>query len=186
MRFGKVFACATGAAALALAGCHYYSPPPSSLEDNMFVAGALGRVDSQLQLSQMAEQKAHTPSLVAYAKEVAAERALLRDRLAATAQADGVGMDTNGAPHLDTFQPLEGEAFERAYVAAQIEDQRNNLDSFMFEAQNGANPALRKLASAEVPRLQHDLDAAAAIVKTLPFEDESTSSSSTGMGNPAR
>lgn len=187
MRLGKSAALLAGAAALSLAGCQWLgmektAPARSTLEDNMFLAAALARVDSQLDLARMAGEKAKTASLVAYAKGVASERAGLQERLAAAAKADGVGRDTRKAPRLDDFAPPQGEAFERAYVAAQIEDQQNNLDSFVFEAENGTNPALKSLAAAEVPRLKQDLAAAAAIVKDLPFEAESNTAN---LANPA-
>ncbi|HXQ51239.1 MAG TPA: DUF4142 domain-containing protein [Stellaceae bacterium] len=146
------------------------APPTSVLQDDMFLGAALARTQSQLELAQMAAAKAHTASLVAYAKRVASERAPLWDKLAEAARASGVGSDTNHVAPLDALKPLDGEAFERAYVASQLEDQQNNLDFFAFEAQNGGSADLRQLAADELPRLQQDLADARGIVKNLPFE----------------
>lgn len=191
MRLGRgvlLVAC-MAAAVLSLTDCSMYTlfgrrtapsrvagsappPPPPTLEDNSFLAAALAHVDSELALSQMASEKARTPSLVAYAKSVAEERAGLKDKLAAAAQAVGVAGDTNNVPRLDEFAPLKGPAFEHAYVAAELEDQRNNLDSFLFESQNGGKPEFKELAANEVPRLEADLDQATGIVRDLPLVPE--------------
>jgi putative membrane protein len=196
MRWGKGTRLAAAMAALALAGCQWLgredgtattaepaATAQSTLEDEMFLASALAHVDSQLALARMAAQKGKTPSLLAYAKSVADERTGLADRLAAAARQDGVGSDTGKAPRLDDFTPLKGEAFERAYVAAEIEDQQNNLDSFDFEAAHGTDPALKDLAAAELPRLKQDLAQAAAIVKDLPF-GKSGANAESGMESP--
>jgi putative membrane protein len=161
---GAALACVGGARAAERA------PPTSVLQDDMFLGSALAHTQSELELAQLVETKAHTPSLIAYAKRVAADRAPLRDRLAAAASASGVGGDTGHTPLASTLEPLQGEAFERAYVASQLEDQQNNLDFFAFEAQTGANAALRQLAAAELPLLQKDLADALAVVQDLPFE----------------
>jgi putative membrane protein len=145
-------------------------PPTTVLQDDMFLGSALAHTQSELELAQLVVTKAHTASLVAYARRVAADRVPLRDKLAAAAKVDGVSGDTGHTPLASSLQPLAGEAFERAYVASQLEDQQNNLDFFTFEAKTGTNAGLRRLAADELPRLQKDLADALAVVKDLPFE----------------
>jgi predicted outer membrane protein len=174
----------TGAAlgaALLLASCAWFAVEPeqrrtAALENDMFIAAALAHAQSELELAQLAQQKAHTPSLVAYARRIADERASLHDRLAAAAKADGAAGDGNHTPDIAAFRPLEGEAFERAYVGSQIEDQQNNLDFFDFEAKNGSNAELKDLAASTLPQLQQDLADALNIVKDLPFEQTTDAS----------
>ena len=178
------------AAVLALAGWSGSAlaetgPRSSAIEDDMFLATALARAQSEIELAQMAEQKAHTPSLVAYARRVADGRTALRDKLVAASKASGIASDSNHTPSVDSFKPLQGEAFERAYVASQLEDQQNNLDFFEFEAQNSENSDLRDLAGAALPQLRQDLTAARDIVKDLPF-DAATDESQSVVVNPRR
>lgn len=176
MRLRNWAALTAGAAALALAACHGVdrpaptaAPRASSIEDDMFVASALAHVESQRDLARMTVTKAQTRALADYAKSVAAERDGLARRLAAAAEKQGVGVDSNTAPHTQDFAPLKGLAYERAYVAAEIEDQRNNLDAFRFEAANGRDPGLKSLAAAELPRLEQDLAGVEATVRDLPL-----------------
>jgi putative membrane protein len=188
MRFASTGA-ALGAALL-LASCAWFGIAPAqrrtaALDNDMFVSAALAHAQSELELAQLAEQKAHTPSLVAYARRIADERAPLHDRLAAAAKADGAAGDGNHTPDIASFRPLEGEAFERAYVASQIEDQQNNVDFFDFEARTGSDPDLKTLAASALPQLQQDLADALTIVNDLPFE-ETTDASQGVVVNPRR
>lgn len=155
----------------------------AALDDDMFLAAAIAHSQSELELAQFARQKAHTPELVAYARRIADERASLSDSLAAAAKTSGAKGDANHTPNIDLFKPLEGEAFERAYVASQIEDQQNNLDFFVFEAQSSASSSLRTLAASALPQLQQDLADAQNVVKDLPFEEQ-TDASEGIMVNP--
>ncbi|MGH7091240.1 MAG: DUF4142 domain-containing protein [Stellaceae bacterium] len=165
------------AALLALAGCQAFDRPApeaaragaGALEDDMFLGAALAHVQSQRDLARMTVAKAQSPALLTYAKSVASEREGLAQRLADAAERQGVGADGNAVPHAQDFAHLTGLAFERAYVAAQIEDQRNTLDDFRFEAANGRDGGLKSLAAAELPRLEQDLAGVEAAVKTLPL-----------------
>lgn len=176
---------ATLAVALLLAGCESQRSAASGItvEDGMFVAAALAHTDSQLALAHMAEEKAKTPAILAYAKRIEDDRAGLDQRLAAAAKEHGVGPAANSAPRIENFQPLQGVPFERAYVAAEIEDERNNLDFFVFESENGSDPALKEMAAAEIPQLKQDLATADGLAKEIPFEAEG---SEAGEGIPAR
>jgi predicted outer membrane protein len=151
----------------------------ATLENDIFLSTALAHAQSELELAQMARQKAHTRSVVAYAQRISGERAPQVDQLSAAAKAAGVSADTNHSPNTAAYKPLEGEAFERAYVAAQIEDQQNAIDIYDFASQNSNDANLRKLAVDALPQLRQDLADAIGVVKDIPFE--STSDSSQGV-----
>jgi predicted outer membrane protein len=168
MRMG-MFGAALGATLVAGGGASS-APATTVLQDNMFLGSALAHTQSEIELAQLATTKAHTAQVVAYARRIVAERTPLRDQLAAAAQVSGVSGDTNHTPSIDTFKPLTDEAFERAYVASQLEDQQNNLDFFTFEASVGGTADLRQLAATALPQLQKDYADAVAVVKFIPFE----------------
>jgi putative membrane protein len=172
-------------AALAMAGCSGTGPGrTATVENDMFLSAALAHAQSQLELAQMAQQKAHTRSIVAYADRIATERAPLVEQLAAVAKATGTSADTNHTPPADAFKPLEGEAFERAYVASQIEDEQNAIDFFDFASRNSSNVALKRVATDALPGLRRDLTDAIGVVKDIPFE--SVSDESEGVIVPPR
>lgn len=174
-------------AAAALSGCAYFSPSSDlrsagargeartpRIEDDMFLSAALARTQSEFDLARMAGTKAVVPPLAAYARRVAEERAALKMRLAALASRNGVPGDSDHAPDAQRFAALTGDVFERAYLAAQLEDQQNNIDFFKFEAATTRDPDLRELAAGEVPQLQQDLADAQTIVTQLPVAPPST------------
>jgi putative membrane protein len=176
-------------AALVLGGCvDRNTEQTATLEDQIFVSAALAHAQSELALAQMAERKAHTPSVVAYAKRVEQHSAPLSQQLAALAHATGTAADTAHTPNPAQFEQLSGEAFERAYIASQIEDQQNALDDFTFAAAQQNNPALRKLASDAVPHYRQDLADAIDVVYDIPFEPVAAQDTGAGLvgRRPAR
>jgi predicted outer membrane protein len=170
---------ATVGAALIVASCgaremSEASRRSATIENDIVLSSALAHAQSELELAQLAEQKAHTGSIVTYARRIAGERAPLVDQLAAAAKADGASADRNHTPNADLFKPLQGEAFERAYVASQIEDQQNAVDFFDFASQTSADASVKQLAAAALPPFRQDLADALGVVKDIPFEQTAT------------
>ena len=168
-------------AALVVASCGGREIAPESrsaaaVESDMILASALAHAQSQLELSQLAQQKARTPAIAAYAQRIAAERPPLLAQLAAVAQPRGVTADSNHTPSIDFFKSLAGEAFERAYVATEIEDQQNAIDVLDYAAHRDGDPGLKTLAAAALPQLRQDLVNAIGAVKNIPFETSTDSS----------
>jgi len=164
------------------------NPQTGTIEYIEFLEAALAHAQSQLALAEMAEQKSKTPALEAYARRVATQRSALIDQLDAAAKATGVDAqaDPGHTPILDTFQPLSGDAFDRAYIAAELEDQQNALDEFQFAAAHLTAPDLKQLATGEVAELQKDMADALIIVRNLPLESEGTSDTSSMGITPGR
>lgn len=161
------------AGTLALAACaNRHDGDTAALEDQIFVSVALAHVQSQFAMAQLAELKAHTPAIVAYAQRVAAHSQPLSDQLAALARTSGTAGDMAHTPDAARFADLSGEAFERAYIASQIEDQQNALDDFAFAAGRHSNPALQKLAADAVPNFKQDLADAIEVVYDIPFQTQ--------------
>jgi putative membrane protein len=164
-------------AALVVTGCYGTGTGrTATVENDMFLSAALAHAQSELELAQLAQEKAHTRSIVAYAQRVAAERAPLVDWLATAAKTNGTSADTDHTPAADAFKPLEGEAFERAYVASQIEDEQNAVDLFDFASRTSSNQAVKQFAADALPGLRQDLADAIGVVKDIPFESVSDKS----------
>ena len=177
-------------AGLVLAGFGAAPEPPNpqtgTVEYVIFLQAALAHAQSQLALAEMAEQKSKYPPLTAYARRVATQRAALIDQLDAAAKATGIDAQADAihTPIIRTFNPLNGEAFERAYVAAELEDQQNALDEYQFAADHITAPDLKQLADDEVVELQKDITDAQNIVRDLPFESEDKSNPSSMVISP--
>ncbi len=170
------------AAALVLPACaDRHAGDTAALEDQIFISDALAHAQSQLVLAQLAERKAHTPAVVAYAQRVAAHSAPLGAELVELAKASGTAADTARTPDPAQFADLSGEAFERAFVASQIEDQQNALDDFTFAAARSDNPAVQKLAADALPNFKQDLADALQVVYVIPFETQGEQDMGAGL-----
>ena len=171
------------AAALMLGGCaNRPAGDTAALENQIFISAALAHSQSELALANMAELKARTPSVVAYAKRVAEHSAPLSARCAELARASGTAADAAHVPDPARFENLSGEAFERAYIASQIEDQQNALDDFTFAAAQEHDPVLQKLAADAVPHYRQDLADAIQVVYDIPFTPVSEQDQNMGAG----
>jgi predicted outer membrane protein len=177
-------------AGLVLAGFGAAPTPPDpqtgTVEYVNFLQAALAHAQSQLALAEMAEQKSKYPPLAAYARRVATQRAALIDQLDAAAKATGTEAvaDTIHTPIARTFNPLTGETFERAYVAAELEDQQNALEEYQFAAAHITAPDLNQLMNDEITELQQDIADGISIVRDLPFDPESKTNPSSWVISP--
>jgi predicted outer membrane protein len=146
-------------------------PPPSAgLQDQMFLATALDRIDSELDVSARARAKGARPAVIQYAGLVTDHRTALSDELSALAQENGVTTERKVAELAAQYVPLSADTFERDYLDAEIQYQQNDVKSFRFEAQTSANPKLRDFAADQLPTLEQDLATAQKIVVALPVQ----------------
>jgi predicted outer membrane protein len=179
-------------AGLVLAGFDAAPTPPNpqtgTVEYVNFLQAALAHAQSQQALAEMAAQKSKYPPLAAYARRVATQRAALIEQLDAAAKATGTDAqaDDTHTPITHTFTPLTGEAFERAYIAAELEDQQNALDEYQFAAAHLTAPDLKQLANDQITELQQDIADALIIVRNLPFDSEDASNPSSMVISPRR
>jgi predicted outer membrane protein len=162
------------------------NPQTGTVEFMDFFEAALAHAQSQLALAELAEQKSKTPSIDAYARRIATQRAALIDQLNAAAKAAGIDTeaDSGHAPVTDTFKPLRGEAFDRAYIAAEQEDQENARDEYQFAADHLTDADLQKLATDEVAELQQDITDGRTIAFNLPFSSTESTDASSLVINP--
>ena len=162
------------------------NPHTGTVEYTNFLEAAIAHAQSQLALAELAEQKSKYAPLEAYARRVATQRAALIDQLDAAAKATGTEPDADDihTPSIDTFKPLTGEGFERAYIAAELEDQQNALDEYKFAAAHVTAPDLAQLVTDEITELQTDMADALTIVRNLPFDSEATSDTSSMVISP--
>lgn len=164
------------------------NPDTAAVEYTNFFQAALAHAQSQRALAEMAQQKSKYAPLEAYARRVAIQRAALIDQLDAAAKATGIEAepDSTHTPIYDTFKPLNGEEFERAYIAAELEDEQNALDEYQFAAAHITAPDLMQLVNDEIAELQKDMADALTIVRNLPFDNADTSNTSSMVISPRR
>lgn len=146
------------------------TPPPPSLSqaDRDFINQAAMGGEAEVQLGQLAAQKAAQPQVRDFGQQMVSDHTQLNQQLMQVAQAKGVtpptSLDPTHAEMLARLQRLRGAAFDRAYLQGQIADHQTTLALFQNEAANGTDPDLKALAAQAVPTIQHHLEEARALV----------------------
>lgn len=142
-------------------------PQPLSQQDKEFFSYAAEDNQAEIALCLLAEKKAHSPAVKAFARLMVDDHVAVESRLAVVANAEKAelpeGVGEEGKKTHDKLDPLTGSEFETAFLKAQISDHENDLKRFDHETSTTNNVALRQFASETGPILEQHLDLAKAI-----------------------
>ena len=142
-------------------------PQPMSQQDKEFVSYAAEDNQAEIALCLLAETKAESPAIKAFARLMVDDHTEIESRLAAVANAEKSGLPEGigdeGKKTHDKLEPLNGREFEREFMQAQIEDHANDLKRFDHQASTTKNEAIRQFASETGPLLEQHLALAKAV-----------------------
>jgi putative membrane protein len=119
-------------------------------DDKKFVKNAAEGGMAEVQLGQLAAQKATNPDVKAFAQKMVDDHTTLQNNLTPVAQRLGVTppakLDKKDKAEYDRLSALSGEAFDKAYVQAMVADHKKDLHDFKDEASNTSDTQLRAAA----------------------------------------
>lgn len=175
----------TAGAAMTAAGCQTNEPavvapvapvePVAAVDMNsplyapMFLQMAASSNLWEIQSSQLAHQRVHTPALHQFVQMIINDHGQLHNQLQTAIQAAGL----TPPPHtmlpeeqqmLAQLQATAPESFEPVYRDMQIQAHRKAIALFQNYAANGDNPTLRNAAAQALPVLQRHLQMAESVV----------------------
>lgn len=136
--------------------------------DRDFICRATVENLAEASFGRMAEERSADPAVKAFARRMIEDHASLDRQLQLLAdQLQDVvppgGLDAAHIGIRDALAPLEGEAFDRAYVASEVEDHRSAIAFYEREARNGGAAVLADFAARTLPLLRRHLEAAQGI-----------------------
>jgi putative membrane protein len=143
-------------------------------QDTQFLAKAIISGRGEVELSQIAAQKASQPQVKQFAERMVKDHTAANDQLMNEAQRHKIETKgTYGTPPLEPnekaqmtkeqFAGLSGDKLDKAYMQRMIEDHVQAVALFQEEAKNGKDKQLRDLASSTLPALQDHLKQAREI-----------------------
>ena len=156
----KIDAARTGAntSATASAANNEKSSVPS---DKSFLERAAQGGMTEVQLGQLAQEKASSSEIKKYGSHMAADHANANAELKTLAQQKGVTvpdqLDAHHQATIDHFKTLSGPAFDKAYVNAMVKDHEKTLSDFQTEANKGKDADVQSFASKTLPTLKEHL-----------------------------
>jgi putative membrane protein len=162
-----VTAPATGTTSLQADSSH----PALTRADQDFVAKAAGDNGFQIAMARLALQKSQTSAVRELAQRITTDHTRMNNELARIATRHSTTHKSTPVPVKRSEQlqndlgRLDGDAFDRAFAGAMVNDHHGAIVLFSKEADPGENDDLRAFARKELPALQTHLAMAQALNK---------------------
>ena len=145
-----------------------------SQEDSDFLKYAAEDNQAEIDLCILAEKKARSPAVKAFARLMVNDHVQIESQLAAVSESekadlpDGIGKE--GQQTRARLEPLIGTEFEKAFMQAQIKDHTDDLKKFSHEQTSTQNRALRQYSAETRPLLEQHLNLAKAVSASIVSE----------------
>ena len=142
-----------------------------SHKDFKFLEDASRGGMEEVQLGQLATQKAANPAVRDFGQRMVNDHNKANDELRQLSAQKGAALPTQ-ISHLENFrvehlQKLSGADFDQAYVKDMVKDHRKDVKDFESAAKDLSDPDLRAWAQKTLPVLQQHLQAAENLEATV-------------------
>ena len=134
-----------------------------SAADQTFARKAAEGGHKEVALAKIAQRKASSEDVKSYAQTLERDHSQANDELKSWATSKKVTLPAapvDGKTVDAKLEALEGAAFDKAYIAAMIQDHRKDIAAFEKEAASGSDPDLRAFAQKALPTLKGHLEQA--------------------------
>jgi putative membrane protein len=134
--------------------------------DKTFATEAADGGLAEVQLGQLALQKASSPQVKEFAQRMVTDHTQANQELMQLATSENLTLPTQlDAKHkteMDRLSTMSGSAFDTAYMQHMVQDHKTTMAEFQKQAQNGSDPALKSFAQKYLPIIQQHLQMAEA------------------------
>lgn len=178
---------ATGAAVLALGLlasplATLHAQNTASKSDSTFVAKAAVGGMEEVELGQLAQEKASSPAVKQFGERMVKDHSKANQQLASAAQQSGIAIppdaDKKAQKEASKLANKSGKDFDTAYMKMMVKDHTKDVQEFQKEASSGQAPAIKNTASQTVPVLEEHLTMAKQVASQVGAETKGTSGAS--------
>jgi putative membrane protein len=159
-----------GAAFLLLASAAVADSPDSSFYKNAAEGGM-----SEVELGQLAQQKATNPAVKDFGAMMVKDHSAANEKLKALAASKQVSLPSSPSvmqkASKTKLNMMSGDTFDKSYVKGMIDDHKDDIKEFQKEASEGKDPEARAFATATLPVLQMHLQKIQAIAAAAGIKD---------------
>ncbi len=132
--------------------------------DMGFVREAASGNLMEIQLGQLAQNKASNPAVKQFAQRMVADHNNLQNQLTSVASSGGQSftptMDSRHQNQINRLQGLSGAEFDRNYMSLMIRAHQRDVNNFQTQSQSANSAQVRTLAINSLPVLQQHLSLA--------------------------
>lgn len=130
--------------------------------DQKFATQAAAAGLAEVELADLAQQKATRDSVKQYADHLKQDHQQANEKLKSLAAQKGVqlpsGPDSKHKKEKERLAKLQGAQFDKAYVDAMVKDHKAVINDFEREAKKGNDAELKEFAAQTLPKLREHLD----------------------------
>ncbi len=139
--------------------------------DQTFVKKAAEGGLAEVQLADLAKQKASNPEVKQFADRMATDHGKANDELKSLAQTKNSTLPSDLSAKdkalRDRLSKLSGEQFDRAYMQAMVKDHTHDVNEFRHESQAAKDPDVKAFAAKTLPTLEQHLQLAQQDAKAV-------------------
>ena len=136
----------------------------SGSEDIEFVLDAAKGGRAEVELGQLASQRAQNDEVKKFAQRMVDDHTKAGDELKSIAERKGIKLpddvEAKDKALMQRLEKLNGAAFDRAYMNAMVNDHVKDVSEFKREANSGRDPQVKSFASSTLPTLEEHLQQA--------------------------
>lgn len=145
------------------------SNTPPSQESIDFVTKAASGGMMEVQLGQVAQQKAKSQRVKDFASMMVTDHNKANEELKSLAVSNNITVPATLLPehqkHIEMMSKMSGSAFDNHYMDMMVNDHKKDIAEFQKQANAATNDAFKSFAANTLPTLQKHLDSAQAINK---------------------
>lgn len=138
-----------------------YAQSQANPADRMFIHKAAEGGMAEVQLGQLAQQKASSQEVKDFGQRMVTDHSQANDKLKSIAANQGVtvpsSLDAKDQALYDRLSGLSGNAFDKAYMRAMVNDHVQDVAEFRKESGSARDQAVRSFASDTLPTLEDHL-----------------------------
>lgn len=143
--------------------------------DSAFLKNAAEGGMSEVELGQLAQQKATDPAVKEFGAMMVKDHSAANEKLKALAASKNVSLPGSSSVMQKATKTkldmLSGNTFDKSYVKGMIEDHKADIKEFQKEASQGKDADARAFAAATLPTLQAHLTKIQAIAAAAGIKD---------------
>ena len=145
------------------------TPQTLDKQEQAFVAKATADNSMQIELAKVARDRSSSPRVRALAKRIIHDHEALNRKFTDFSVAKKAHGQAHGTPNQDVtedklqLQRLQGDALDQAFAGMMVTEHQKIIPLYEQAAQDGHDPALRKIAHEGLPMLRDHLQQARAI-----------------------
>ncbi len=133
-----------------------------------FVQDQLKDGSREVQLGELAQQKASSPDVKEFATMMVQDHTRAGNKLKEVARRENVELEnTSDNDAYDKLSKLSGSDFDKEYIDQMVKDHKDAVDALQDQAENADHADVKTWAAETLPRVKHHLEVAQQLQNRL-------------------